>query len=58
MHRFSIIVAAFGIFLIVAPALADEGWFERWKPCIDRGLIERADIDRVNTFYEQANMVV
>ena len=57
MHRIRIIIAAFGVLLFAAPALADEGWFERWKPCIDQGLIERADIDRVNTFYEQANMV-
>ena len=57
MHRIRIIIAAFGVLLFAAPAMADEGWFERWKPCIDQGLIERADIDRVNTLFLEENLV-
>ena len=57
LRKIRIIVAAFGILLIAAPALADEGWFERWKPCIDQGLIERADIDRATALFLEENLV-
>ena len=57
MNKICNFVAVVGILLIATPALADEGWFERWKPCIDRELIDRPDIDRVNALFEQADMI-